>query len=177
MKMVQEITLPKTADFYTRNYAFDVTRVAGACKTYNDPGPPPTPLSLDLDPNMAAILATYGDTHQASVDAIAGAAIQFFRTSEGPTETLDHIELRFLLTYEFGRMLTTGGVSDGSRLGPASRQQSMRHGEAVKKTSEMFGYGLALHYVAAALGIPTDWFTFVLENGARADFWACKSLA
>jgi len=177
MRMLQEITLPQTEDFYTKPFRFPVSLVSGACKGYTEDGPPKKTFPLALDPAMQKLLKGYGATHNATLESIASSAIQYFRTSTGPAEALDHIELRFLLAYDFGRVMTCGpkGIT-GERLGPASPKTSMRHGEAVKKTSEMFGYGLALHYVASALGVPVDWFTFILESGARADFSAEKSL-
>ena len=126
---------------------------------------------------MQVLLQTYGTTHQASLADLASAALQFFRTSDGPAEALDHIELQFLLTYDFGRVLTCGSDgASGTSLGPASRRTSMRHGEAVKKTTEMLGYGLALNYVASVLGVPTDWFTFIEGSGTRPDFSARKTI-
>jgi hypothetical protein len=178
MEMIQSITLPKTESFYTKEFSFPVELVATACKDYIDPGPPVRTLPLSLDPAMQAVLKGYGKAHEACLADIAASAVQFFRTARGATEALDHIELRFLLTYDFGRVMTSGKATPHhpKRLGPASPQTSMRHGEAVKKTSEMFGYGLALHYVAKALGVPTDWFTFILGNGARPDFLAEQSI-
>lgn len=166
MQMVQPITLPKTAPFYTTPFTFEVSLVAGACKTYIDLKSKSFP--LELDENMQRLLTNYGLSHQATIEEIANASVQFFESSTRLAATLDFIELRFMQTYDFGCVMTCGDTDhDPDKLGPASHVRSMRHSEVLKKTTEMFGYGLALHYVAKVLGVPTDWFKFILSGDAR----------
>lgn len=173
MQMTQDITLPKTEDFYTKPYEFSVSLVGGACRDYVDPGPPRKVLPLHLDSSMQKAIQGYGPHHKASLEDIAASSIQFFRTAAGDSEILDHHELRFMMAYDFGRVMTCGlNGNTGTRLGPATRTTSMRHSEAVKRTTEMFGYGLSLHFTASVLGVPTDRFTFILGSGSRPDFEA-----
>ena len=177
MEMRHEITLPKTEGFYTQPFNFPVELVHGACKQYDDPKSAGPSLGLSLNPQMQVALNTYGKSHNASLDEIAHSALQYFRTSHGSTEALDHIDLRFMLTYDFGRIFTSDGDNHhAAKLGLASSEQSQRHGESVKHSVEMFGYGLALHYVANVLGVSSDRFSFLRGNGNRPDFVATYSI-
>jgi hypothetical protein len=168
----REIALPGDEAFYVTQRGFPVSVAAHPCSLppVDDEG---NKLSLAVDPSMKPLLAGWdGKRHRASVAEITAAAMRFYRT--GGIDFAAHAayeDVLFLWRHDFGHVFAATGGS-GNSIGPWSAERCGRHSETVKKSVEMFGYGLAVHFAAHLLGVPLERFFFTAAAGKRPDFAA-----
>jgi len=172
--MTRSIGLPKTSDFYEMDRVFDVRLDNSTCGTYQvsvpDPSDPkktvPQTTDFQIDPTIKSALAAYGAKHTASLEQINKSSVQFYRIA-GDEDEFDGIrDIEFMQAFALGNVFV--GKTE-SHLGAGTYEVTLRHWEAAKPVTEIFGYGLAVDYVAAALGMSPDRFTFMKGNKKRAD--------
>jgi len=86
----------------------------------------------------------------------------------------DYLSILFLTRYEWGLAFTRSTAGSIERV---ANPKAVYHFEAGRHHSEMFAYGLAVHFAASLLRIPVDRLFFISASGARPDFRARVSLA
>lgn len=166
----RRLALKHEADYYTerREFPIFVSRVSltGHSKTQDGV----TSTLPACDPDFAAKLSQHH--HQVlsrSLSEIADAALRFYQDGEeSPFAAVEYQRAHFLLLHDWDHVF---GTTDRNSVGHLSREVSGRHGEAVIKSTEMFGYGLAIQAAAAVLdGLPLLRFRFLDASGKRPDF-------
>jgi hypothetical protein len=172
MRVQHELELPRPENFYTKQLHFEVKVDGLVCAlfTMNDG----TTFTLEAPTLLAAALSgVHGTLHDASLEALTVAALRFYRSGNvrlfSPAE---YIDLLFLTRYQWGL-----AFEENSRTSIKHAVQQTLHPEALKTHTEQFAYGLAVHFVAKLLGVPTDRFFFINGAGARPDFRARISAA
>lgn len=122
------------------------------------------------DPNFAAKLSPYhNQVLFRSLSDIAEATLRFYQDGEeSPFAAVEYRRAHFLLLHDWDHVF---GKTNRNSVGHLSRETSGRHGEAIIKSTEMFGYGLAIQAAAAVLGdLPLIRFRFLDASGKRPDF-------
>jgi len=103
-----------------------------------------------------------------NLSEIADAALRFYQDGEeSPFAAVEYRRAHFLLLHDWDH---TFGRTNRNSVGHLSREASGRHREAVIKSTEMFGYGLAIQAAAAVLQLPLLRFRFLDASGKRPDF-------
>jgi hypothetical protein len=128
-----------------------------------------------LDPDIAACLKHYAVTHpknhDASLDDIASATMRFYQAGNGTVWPVkEYLDELFLLRRRFG---LTFDINRSNSVARRSKTSSLFHSEAYRRESELFGYGVAINFTAAYLGVPVERFFFKPAGGQpSADFYA-----
>ena len=165
----RRLPLKHEADFYTekRQYPVYVSPIslAGHTKTKNGI----TSTIPACDPNFAAELLQYDNQVVSySLSEIADAALRFYQDGEeSPFSVVEYRRAHFLLLHDWDHAF---GKTDRDSTGHLSREESGRHKEAIVKSTEMFGYGLAVQAAATILQLPLFRFRFLDASGKRPDF-------
>lgn len=169
LELNREITLPKDNGFYSTKRVFPVELAGGACSTYTDTDG--KSFTLEMSPAMrTAFTARHGRNHAASLGEITECAMRFYRTGTvAPFNFAEFMDELFLLRNDFGHAFRPTKTNS---LGGNPYEESKRHAEASRHSTELFGYGLSVHFLAHALGIPIERFFFITKAGVRADFHA-----
>ena len=103
-----------------------------------------------------------------SLANIADAALRFYQDGEeSPFAAVEYRRAHFLLLHDWDQAF---GKTNRNSVGHLSREESGRHKEAVTKSTEIFGYGLAIQAAAAVFQLPLFRFRFLDANGRRPDF-------
>lgn len=161
-----EIELPRPCSFYENIYDFEVLLDKAACGTFKLNG---KEFTLAAPTMLASRLAIFDDTiYRVSLNALTEASLRFYRSGHIRTFGLiDYFSILFLTRYEWGLAFAHSAANSIER---ASKDNAVYHFEAARKHSEMFSYGLAVHFSALLLGVPIDRFYFILASGTRPDF-------
>lgn len=172
MHLRQELILPQTEAFYTTPLLFSINVDSFACRILSLNG---AQFTVGKPSLLASALSAANKTlHSADLESVSIAALRFFRTSGvrsmAPAE---YATLLYLTRYHWGLAFEHGKTGS---LQHAEGPLPVLHSEATKPCTEQVAYGLAVHFLATMLGIPTDRFFFVSGSGARPDFTARISL-
>jgi len=166
----RRLALKHEADYYTerRDFPIFVSRVSltGHLRTRNGV----TSTLSACDPDFAAKLSQqHYRVLSRSLSEIADASLRFYQDGEeSPFAAVEYRRAHFLLLHDWDHVF---GKTDRNSIGQLSRELSGRHGEAIIKSTEMFGYGLAIQAAAAVLdGLPLLRFRFLDSSGKRPDF-------
>ena len=177
----RSIRLRQPQSFYTTDVVFEVAIDDSVCdpstlsyKTAN--GPATLKCSLPKGTLIVQILAantpvsrfTRKPIHSTNLLNIAKSARQYY-VPVGAALPIDIDDLEFLVQYEMGVLFA---LVDKDHLGQTIASSSQRHGESTVRTIEVFGYGLAIDYLANLLSINPEAFGFILDNSAAPDFEA-----
>lgn len=165
----RRLALKHQAEYYTEQRDFPIfvspMSLTGHSKTQNGV----TTMIPACDPDFAIQLFQYDDhTLSCSLSDIADAALQFYQDGEeSPFAAVEYRRAHFLILHDWDQAF---GRTDKNSVGHLSRESSGRHKEAVGKSMEMFGYGLALQAAATVLELPLLRFRFLDASGKRPDF-------
>ena len=166
----RRLALKYEANYYTerREFPIFVSRVSIQGHTKTQDGI--TSTLPACDPDFAARLSQHHRrVISRSLSEIADAALRFFQDGEeSPFAAVEYRRAHFLLLHDWDHVF---GKTDRNSVGHLSREASGRHGEAIIKSTEMFGYGLAIQAAAAVLDeLPLLRFRFLDASGKRPDF-------
>lgn len=171
----REIELPRAPEFYETEYEFEVIVDKSACGSFTMTDG--TKFNLAAPTTLAPQLKTIGGQHRASLNDLSAAALRFYRTGDvNMFELSTYDSVLFLTRYEWGMAFSASATNSIER---ATGAKAVYHFEAMKHHTEMFSYGVAVHFAANLLGIPVDRFFFMTDatKGTRADFRARISRA
>lgn len=174
-----ELELPRDESFYTEARVFEVNLDTSACGTFvlpAQPGAAAKPFTIE-EPTLlkGALTSASSSDHSSSLEDISEASMRFYRTGDITQRAfapVEYISALFTLRYFWGLAF---GVSRVNSIEWTRAPSATLHSEALKIHAEMFGYGLALSFVAKTIGISPDRFFFIAASGARADFTASVS--
>ncbi len=169
----REVELPQPVTFYEDNYDFEVKVDNNACGSFTLKDG--TKFSLSASALLAPVLSALPTTHTASLVELTEASLRFYRSGGINTFALsDYLSILFFTRYEWGLEFAKSAVGSIEQV-PDSK--AVYHFEARRRHSEMFAYGLAVHFAASLLHIPVDRLFFISASGSRPDFRARVSFA
>ena len=122
------------------------------------------------DPDFVAKLSQHHNRPLSrSLSEIADGALRFYQDGEeSPFAAVEYRRAHFLLLHDWDHVF---GKTDRNSVGHLSRETSGRHKESVVKSTEMFGYGLAIQAASAVLDeLSLIRFRFLDASGKRPDF-------
>jgi len=171
----RDIDLSEDSTFFSTPRRFEWKIDHAACQTIRYGRKKRKRARLVLDPDIAACLNRYAvahpTIHDASLNDVSAAAMRFYQAGNGRiwpvTEYLDEL---FLLRRRFG---LTFDINQSNSVARRGKLSSLYHSEAYRRESELFGYGVALSFTRAYLGVPIERFFFKPAGGQpSADFYA-----